>query len=58
MTLPEVVGAGVFVCACVLLLGVTRVINIFNTWVPLSIVRGIQLAVGLSLAEKVRRGSC
>ena len=54
MTLAEVVGAGVFVSACVLLMGVTRVIDIFNAWVPLSIVRGIQLAVGLTLAEKVR----
>jgi hypothetical protein len=36
-----------------LLLGLSGLMDAFNAAVPGSIVRGIQLAVGLSLAKKV-----
>jgi hypothetical protein len=46
-----------------LLLGLSGLMDAFNAAVPGSIVRGIQLAVGLALAKKVRwntfaSGSC
>ena len=52
-TLPQVLQAGIFVSACVLLLGLTRLLGAFAHLVPASVVRGIQLGVGLKLAAKV-----
>jgi hypothetical protein len=43
-----------FVSGVMLLLGVTGAMDLFNSLIPGSIVRGIQLAVGLALAKKVR----
>ncbi|KAK9840623.1 hypothetical protein WJX81_004876 [Elliptochloris bilobata] len=52
LDLAEVAAAGVFVSGVVFLLGVTRLINIFNRLVPTAVVRGVQLSVGLQLTEK------
>lgn len=54
LSLPEALSAGLFVSGSMLLLGLTGLMTAFNAAVPISIVRGIQLAVGLSLAKKVR----
>eukprot|EP00879_Flechtneria_rotunda_P023994 GHRR01025415.1.p2 GENE.GHRR01025415.1~~GHRR01025415.1.p2 ORF type:complete len:153 (+),score=28.67 GHRR01025415.1:488-946(+) len=54
LTLPEVMSAGFFVSGTMMLLGVTGAMTLFNAIIPGSIVRGIQLAVGLLLAKKVR----
>lgn len=54
LSLAEVMSAGLFVSGTMLLLGATRLMDLFNAAVPPSIVRGIQLAVGLALAKKVR----
>jgi predicted benzoate:H+ symporter BenE len=53
LSLPEVMAAGLFVGGVMLLLGVTGAMDLVNRAVPGSIVRGIQLAVGLQLAQKV-----
>jgi len=49
VTLPQVMAAGIFVSSCVLLLGATRLVDALNAVVPRSIVRGLQLGVGLKL---------
>jgi hypothetical protein len=54
LTLPEALSAGLFVSGTMLLLGLSGLMDAFNAAVPGSIVRGIQLAVGLALAKKVR----
>ncbi|EFJ47751.1 hypothetical protein VOLCADRAFT_117774 [Volvox carteri f. nagariensis] len=48
----ELLLAGVFVSGCVLVLGLTRLIDVFNWLVPPPVVRGVQLAVGAKLAMK------
>lgn len=53
LTLPEVMAAGLFVGGVMLLLGITGAMDLASRAVPGSIVRGIQLAVGLQLAQKV-----
>ncbi|KAK9918174.1 hypothetical protein WJX75_001970 [Coccomyxa subellipsoidea] len=52
MTLAHVIAAGIFVSAVTFLLGVTRLINVFNRLIPDAVVRGLQLAVGLALAQR------
>ncbi len=52
LTVPQIVAAGATVSAFILLLGVTRLVDAVNRLVPRSTVRGIQLAVGLSLLMK------
>ncbi|GLC42355.1 hypothetical protein PLESTM_001324300 [Pleodorina starrii] len=52
LTLPQLLLAGLFVSGCVLLLGATRLIDLFNWLVPPPVVRGVQLAVGAKLAMK------
>jgi hypothetical protein len=47
------VAAGAFVSGCVLLLGVTRVIDLVTRVTPAALVAAIQLAVGLKLAQQV-----
>lgn len=54
LTAAEVTAAGMLVSAVVLCLGVTRFISVVNQLVPLAVVRGLQLGLGLSL---VRRAS-
>lgn len=53
LSLPEVMSAGLFVGGVMLLCGLTGAMDLVNRAVPGSIVRGIQLAVGLQLAQKV-----
>lgn len=52
LTAPQIVAAGASVSAFILLLGVTGLIDAADRVVPRTVVRGIQLAVGLSLVEK------
>lgn len=54
LTLDQTLMAGLFVSGVVLLLGVTRLMDTFAALAPMPVVRGIQLAVGLKLAIKVR----
>jgi MFS superfamily sulfate permease-like transporter len=52
LTAPQIVAAGAAVSAVVLALGLTGLIGWVNRAVPRSVVRGLQLALGLSLAMK------
>ena len=52
MTTPEILAAGASVSVFILILGVTGLISWVNRVVPKSVVRGLQLAVGLSLLMK------
>lgn len=52
LTVPQIVAAGTTVSAVVLLLGVTGLIDWLNRVIPRSVVRGLQLALGLSLLMK------
>jgi MFS superfamily sulfate permease-like transporter len=52
LTVPQIVAAGASVSAIILFLGVTGLIDWFNRIVPKSIIRGLQLALGLSLVMK------
>src|SRR5437868_1846997 len=52
LSVSEIVAAGAIVSAVVLVLGVTRLIDWVNRLVPTAVVRGLQLAVGLSLLIK------
>lgn len=48
--LPAIMAAGMFVSATVLVLGVTRLVDVATLLVPPAVVRGLQLGVGLKLA--------
>ena len=52
MTAPEILAAGATVSLFILILGATGLINWVSRVVPPSVVRGLQLALGLSLAMK------
>ncbi|CAL8471686.1 g11228 [Coccomyxa elongata] len=52
MRLAHVIASGIFVSGVTFLLGVTRLITVFNRMVPDAIVRGLQLSVGLGLAQR------
>ena len=52
LTAVQVSLAGMLVAAMVLLLGVTRGVVVVNNFVPVSVVRGLQLGLGLSLARR------
>lgn len=52
LTAPEILAAGITVSAVVFLLGVTGLIDWVGRVVPKSVVRGLQLALGLSLLMK------
>jgi MFS superfamily sulfate permease-like transporter len=52
MSAPQIVAAGAGVSLVVLLLGVSGLMGWVNRAVPKSVVRGIQLALGLSLVMK------
>ena len=49
---PQILAAGISVSAIILVLGVTGLIDWLNRAVPKSVVRGLQLALGLSLLMK------
>ena len=52
LTVPEILAAGATVSAVVLVLGLTGLIDDLNRIIPKSVVRGLQLALGLSLLIK------
>ncbi|CAD7703116.1 unnamed protein product [Ostreobium quekettii] len=52
LSVPEVMVAGLGVSAMVLFLGLTGLMSHFNRLVPMPLVRGVQLGVGLKLAIK------
>ncbi len=52
LPVEQIVAAGATVSAAVLLLGLTGLIGFVNRAVPRSVVRGLQLALGLSLLMK------
>lgn len=45
----EVMAAGIFVASCIGLMSVTRLLEVMNRWVPVPVVKGIQVGAGLSL---------
>lgn len=52
LTVPEITAAGIGVSVVVLVLGLTGLIEAVDELVPRSVVRGLQLALGLSLLIK------
>lgn len=52
LTVPQILAAGATVSLIVLVLGLTGMIDVLNRVVPKSVVRGLQLALGLSLLMK------
>ena len=52
LTVPQILAAGMIVSAVILLLGITGLIDWLNRVVPKAVVRGLQLALGLSLLMK------
>ncbi len=52
LSVNEIVAAGVTVSAVILFLGLTGLIGWLNRAIPKSVVRGVQLALGLSLLMK------
>ena len=52
LTAPQILAAGITVSAVVFVLGVTGLIDLVDRVVPKSVVRGLQLALGLSLLMK------
>lgn len=52
LTVPQILAAGATVSATILLLGLTGLIDWINRVVPKSVVRGLQLSLGLSLLMK------
>jgi MFS superfamily sulfate permease-like transporter len=52
LTVPEILAAGISVSVVILVLGLTGWIDWLNRLVPKSVVRGLQLALGLSLLMK------
>ena len=52
LTVQQILAAGMIVSAVILILGLTGLIDTVNRIIPRSVVRGIQLSVGLSLLIK------
>lgn len=52
LTTPQILAAGATVSFFVLILAVTGGIDWLNRWIPKSVVRGLQLALGLNLLMK------
>jgi MFS superfamily sulfate permease-like transporter len=52
LPVPQILAAGITVSAIILLLGLTGLIDWLNRAIPKSVVRGLQLALGLSLLMK------
>lgn len=48
----QILAAGIWTSAVVLLLGLTRVINVVDRVIPRPVVRGLQLGLGIQLIEK------
>lgn len=52
LTVPQILAAGICTSALILVLGLTRLIDVFNRLIPVPVVRGLQLGLGLLLIEK------
>jgi MFS superfamily sulfate permease-like transporter len=52
LTVPQILAAGATVSAVILLLGLTGLIDLLHRMIPRSVVRGLQLALGLTLMMK------
>lgn len=52
LTIPQIMAAGIFVSACVLVLGGTGLMGLATRMTPLPVIRGMQLGVGLALSQK------
>src|SRR5512135_2493046 len=52
MPVTQILAAGITVSAIILVLGLTGLIDLINRVIPKSVVRGLQLALGLSLLMK------
>jgi MFS superfamily sulfate permease-like transporter len=52
LTVPQILAAGATVSVIILILGLTGLIDWLNRVIPRSVVRGLQLALGLSLLMK------
>ncbi|MEK6626229.1 MAG: solute carrier family 23 protein, partial [Bdellovibrionota bacterium] len=52
LTVPQILAAGVIVSVCICLIGLTGAVTWLNRLIPKSVIRGIQLSVGLSLLMK------
>ncbi|KAK6912149.1 Molybdate transporter 1/2 [Dillenia turbinata] len=50
LTIPQISAAGISTAAVLLLLGATGLMSLFYNFIPLPVVRGIQLSQGLSFA--------
>jgi MFS superfamily sulfate permease-like transporter len=52
MTAAQISGAGLLVSLVILFLGITQTVNFIKRYMPLCIIRGIQLGTGLTLLSK------
>jgi multisubunit Na+/H+ antiporter MnhB subunit len=52
LSLPQIMAAGCFVSVTTILLAITNSLSLFNLYLPLPLVRGIQLGTGLQLINK------
>jgi hypothetical protein len=52
LTIPQIMAAGIFVSSAVLFLGLTGLIKVAVTLMPSPVIRGMQLGLGLQLAQK------
>lgn len=52
LTIPQIMAAGIFVSACVIVLGAAGLMGIATRLTPPPVIRGMQLGVGLALSQK------
>lgn len=52
LTTNEILSAGIVTGLIIFIFGVTRIIELFNRIIPLSVIRGLQLGIGLQLLMK------
>jgi predicted benzoate:H+ symporter BenE len=52
LSASQIVAAGIATSVVLLILGVTRLIEVFNRIIPVAVVRGLQLGLGLRLAQQ------
>ncbi|CAM6013705.1 unnamed protein product [Sphagnum balticum] len=50
LTVPQIMAAGITTAAVLVFLGITGLMTVVTRWVPLSVVRGIQLSQGISFS--------
>ncbi|PSC71766.1 molybdate transporter 2 isoform A [Micractinium conductrix] len=52
LTIPQIMAAGIFVSACVMAMGALRAFWLASRLIPMPVIRGMQLGLGLELARK------